>query len=889
MFNVQLRFCVENHPLGRVNVPAMTSSKAAGRVLLPPTVEPVKYDIKLKPDLVNFTFEGSETIGLEIKESTDEISLHVKEIAIKNHTIIFKSSEGESKPQAVSYSLKDGTVTFKFEEMLPVGEATLEMEFFGILNDQMAGFYRSGYKDINGTAKIMASTQFESLDARRAFPCWDEPARKAVFGLTLVVDSGLTALSNMPEKHRCFLEGGAKMEIAFMDSPKMSTYLLAFLVGEFDFIQAQTIHGVLVRVFTPPGRSTDGKFPLDVAVKALDGYDDYFGLPYPLPKLDMIAIPEFAAGAMENWGLVTYREVDLLIAEGASRKQMQRVCIVVTHELAHQWFGNLVTMQWWDDLWLNEGFASWCENYMADLIFPDFAMWDQFTSDSQASAMRLDSLRSSHPIQVPIHHAEEVEEVFDAISYCKGASVIKMAHAYLGAEAFRTGLRAYMQKHKYSNTETTDLWAAWSAASGHKVQELMASWTEQMGYPLVTVKSFNGSEVELEQTWFLADGSEVKKEEEKIWKIPIICKGQAPVLMEAKTQKISVPKSDFLLLNAGRDVPMRVLYNDEAYSQLAIAIQKGQLGVSDRAGLVLDSFALAKAGKLGADKVFKLIASFKSERNFIVWDAISQALNGFDTVLMAGVSDATYAAFKSFVSQLIADASKEVGWAKKSSDGHLDGLLRETLITMQSKYSKEPEAIAEAKRRFNGFIAGDSSILPDDIKEPVFKMVLKAGGKKEYTDIRNLHGKAQTNIERKHVYVTIGHAADMALKKDVLDWVVSGEIKIQDFFYPLGSVAASSKEAAQFTWEFFKANFDKIWSMCKTASPSLMDAMISLSARGFSTTQLAEEVEQFYKDHPLKQNQRTISQTLESIRTNAAFLSRILKTPCVEESFWKSL
>eukprot|EP00439_Symbiodinium_sp_Y106_P055841 s1401_g7.t2 len=352
-------------------------------------------------------------------------------------------------------------------------------------------------------------------------------------------------------------------------------------------------------------------------------YDDYFGLPYPLPKLDMIAIPEFAAGAMENWGLVTYREVDLLIGEGASRNQMQRVCIVVTHELAHQWFGNLVTMMWWDDLWLNEGFASWSEHYMADQIFPDFAMWDQFTSDTQAAAMRLDSLRSSHPIQVPIHAAEEVEEVFDAISYCKGASVIKMAHAYLGAEAFQKGLQKYMQKHKYSNTETNDLWAAWSEASGQPVNSLMASWTEQMGFPLVTVKSFTGSEMELEQTWFLADGSEVKPEEEKVWKIPLILSygGQKtkPTLMEGKTQKIATPAADYVVINAGF-----LEYTPEMYAKLGASI--GKLDVSDRAGLVLDSFALAKAGKLGADSVFRLIASFKQEKSYIVWDAISQVL-----------------------------------------------------------------------------------------------------------------------------------------------------------------------------------------------------------------------------------------------------------------------
>jgi len=869
----------------------MASSKAAGRVLLPPTVEPVKYDIKLVPDLVNFTFDGTEKICLDVREATDEILLHAKEISVKSHTVVLQAGGTELKPQAVNYNIKECTLCFKFAEMLPVGEAVLEMEFFGILNNQMAGFYRSGYKDINGVSKIMASTQFESLDARRAFPCWDEPARKAIFGLTLVVDAGLTALSNMPEKSRKFVNSGAKVEIGFMDSPKMSTYLLAFVIGEFDFIQAQTKHGVLVRVFTPPGRVKDGEFPLQVATKTLDGYDDYFGLPYPLPKLDMIAIPEFAAGAMENWGLVTYREVDLLIGEGASRNQMQRVCIVVTHELAHQWFGNLVTMMWWDDLWLNEGFASWSENYMADQIFPDFAMWDQFTSDTQAAAMRLDSLRSSHPIQVPIHHAEEVEEVFDAISYCKGASVIKMAHAYLGAEAFQKGLQKYMQKHKYSNTETNDLWAAWSEASGQPVNSLMASWTEQMGFPLVTVKSFTGSEMELEQTWFLADGSEVKPEEEKVWKIPLILSygGQKtkPTLMEGKTQKIATPAADYVVINAGRDVPMRVLYTPEMYAKLGASI--GKLEVSDRAGLVLDSFALAKAGKLGADSVFRLIASFKQEKSYIVWDAISQVLNGFDGVLMAGVTDAVYQAFKSFVGKLIAEPAKQVGWEKKSSDGHLDGLMRETMISLQAKYSTEADAVAEARRRFEAYLAGDSSLLPDDIKEPVFKLVLKTGGQKEYKALRDVQAKAETNIEKKHVYVTIGQTAEMSLKKDVLEWVVSGDIKIQDFFYPLGSVASSSKEAAVMTWEFYKANFEKIWNMCKTASPSLMDAMITFSARSFCTSEAAAEVEKFYEEHPLKQNQRTIKQTLEGIKTNAAFLERILKTPVVQESFWKDL
>lgn len=874
---------------------AASGDKAKGRVLLPEAVEPLRYDVKLSPDLEKFTFDGTVKITIDVREATDQISLHAKELMIKHDTVVVKPAEGEeSKPVSSSYDLKENAVTFTFPEMLAVGSAVLEMEFIGILNDQMAGFYRSGYKDLSGKSKIMASTQFESLDARRAFPCWDEPARKAIFAVTLVIDAELTALSNMPEKSQRFVEDGKKTEFVFMDSPKMSTYLLAFVVGEFDFVSATTNHGVQVRVFTPPGRVNDAEFALKVATQSLDGYDDYFGIPYPLPKLDMIAIPEFAAGAMENWGLVTYREVDLLIAAGASRQQMQRVAIVVTHELAHQWFGNLVTMMWWDDLWLNEGFASWSENYMADVIFPDYSMWDQFTSDAQAAALRLDGLRSSHPIQVPIAHAEEVEEVFDAISYCKGACVIKMAHAYLGPKYFQKGLQEYFKKHKYSNTETNDLWAAWGAASGKPVNDLMASWTEQMGFPLLTVKSYTpGSMIELEQTWFLADGSEVKPEEEKLWKIPLILACGAsvgePVLMDSKTKSVSISQADFVMINSGRHVPMRVLYTDKMYAELASAVEKGLLPVADRAGLVLDAFALAKAGKLGADAVFRLLGSYKDETNYIVWDAISQALAGFDTVLMAGASDSIYSHYKAFVAKLIAKPMLEIGWEKRDTDGHLDGLLRETLVSMNAKFPSDPAVVAEAQRRFKLFQAGDNSALPDDIKVPVFKIILKSGGVEEYEAVRAVYEKATTNIEKKHVFESIGQTAVMEKKKEVLEWAISGDIKIQDFFYPIGSVSSSSKAAMTLAWNFFKSNFSKVQSMVKAASPSLMDAVISYSSRGMCSAAEAAEYEQFFKDHPLKQNARTISQVLEGIRANVAFLERILKTPVNDESFWKSL
>lgn len=880
----------------------MAEAKAAGRVVLSDAVEPFRYKVRLEPDLEKFIFDGTESVSVEVKEATDEVTMHAKEIAIRTETVVFKPEEGEElKPVEIKYNLKDTTVTFKFESMLPVGEGVLEMQFIGCLNDQMAGFYRSSYKDITGKSKIMASTQFESLDARRAFPCWDEPARKAVFAVTLVVDAGLTAFSNMPETSSKSINGGKKVELEFMDSPKMSTYLLAFVVGEFDFIQAQTKHGVLVRVYAPPGRSADGQFALSVATKALDGYDDYFGIPYPLPKLDMVAIPEFAAGAMENWGLVTYREVDLLIGPSASSQQKQRVCIVVTHELAHQWFGNLVTMMWWDDLWLNEGFASWAENYMADLIFPDYAMWDQFTADTQGAALRLDSLRSSHPIQVPIHRAEEVEEVFDAISYCKGAAVIRMAHAYLGAEDFRKGLASYFQKHSYSNTETLDLWAAWGEASGKPVSDLMASWTEQMGFPLLTMTSFEATATSatftLEQEWFLADGSLSSDDDKaKLWKIPVMCSSGAGVaemvLMTDRSLTMTVKLSgadDFVKVNAGQFVPTRVLYTEEALRRLLKGIEQGKLPVPDRAGLVLDTYALAKSGKLGADSMVRVLAAYRNETSFCVWDGMSQVLNGLNRLLMAGLDDDVYTKYVAFAASLVKGAFFSVGWEKREADGHLDARLRETLVKLAASYSKDEAIVEEARRRFDAFFAGDSAQLPDDIKPAVFQIVLKTGGNTEFDALKGLWAKAETNIEKKHVYTTIGHTAEFAKKKEVLEWAISGEIKIQDFFYALGSVSSSSKAAGAMSWQFYKDNFNKMHSMLKTANPSLMDAAIQTSTTGLCSAAGADEVEAFFKEHPLPQNQRKISQIVEDMRTNGKFLDRILQTPLADAAFWDQL
>lgn len=887
------------------------SSANNGRVLLPSTIVPTRYDVKITPDLEAFTFAGEVSIGIstsaDLDEKCKEIVMHAKELCFisASYTIDGGATAAPIKAEQISVNMKTTIVTFTFPGPIPASsKLLLKIEYIGFLNNQMAGFYRSSYTDIHGKSKIMASTQFESLDARRALPCWDEPGRKAIFGVTLVVPIELVAISNMPEKSCKTLPGGEKKELSFMDSPVMSTYLLAFCVGEFDFVQAQTEHGVLVRVYTPPGKSANGIFSLDCAVKSLDKYDDFFGTPYPLPKLDMIAIPEFAMGAMENWGLVTYREVDLLIDPiKASSRQKQRVCTVVTHELAHQWFGNLVTMAWWDDLWLNEGFASWCENWAADNIFPDWTMWDQFTTGHLSAALRLDALKSSHPIQVPINHAEEVEEVFDAISYCKGASVVRMIRAVLGMKAFQSGLGDYMKKFAFSNTETVDLWKAWEVSSGMPVQEMMKSWTEQMGFPLLKVVGENWEDdkvtLELEQVWFLSDGSELSEEEKnRKWCIPIITitadgTQEDMTFMREKTATITAPLSDkdgWVKLNAGQEVPMRVQLTPTMLNRLGSGIKSKKLPPCDRAGLLTDAYALVKAGQMKPETLLELLSHYNAEDQYIVWEGISSVLGGLHAIMSD--DDQMNTNFETFARKIILGLVDNVGWEAKPDDGHLSTLMRAMMLDLLASFCYADDGVAaEANARFQKFLENPDDVqsAPADLRTAIFSIYLKNGGEKEYENVKSYFYTASDNVEKKHVLTSLGTTQDRKLKERTMEWTTSGDIKTQDFFYAMRSVGASSREGREVSWAFFQANFDLIKSKIEKASPSLMDACIISCAGSFCSEEKAKEIEAFFESHPLPQNARKIKQTIENMRANAKFFAALQASELSKPEFWKKL
>nr|CAB3456894.1 unnamed protein product [Digitaria exilis] len=498
-----------------------------GKAMLPRFAAPRRYDLRLRPDLVACTFTGAAAVTVAVSAPTRFLVLNAADLSVDRASIRFRvpnslrffsfrmlfsslgarplnviSDAGPGRwllqdlaPKEVVFFADDEILVLGFSNDLPLGEGVLSMKFNGTLNDQMRGFYRSKYQ-YKGKMKNMAVTQFESVDARRCFPCWDEPAFKAKFKITLEVSSGMVALSNMPIANQTVT--GTIKTISYQESPLMSTYLVAIVVGLLEYIEGVTPEGTKVRVYTQVGKSSQGKFALDVGVKSLHLYKDYFGTPYPLPKLDMVAIPDFAAGAMENYGLVTFREVALLFDEESSAESSkQSIAITVAHELAHQWFGNLVTLEWWTHLWLNEGFATWMSHLAVDSFFPQWNIWTQFLDDTTAG-LKLDSLEESHPIEVEIHHASEVDEIFDAISYDKGASVIRMLQNYLGAERFQKALASYIRKFAYSNAKTEDLWAVLEEKSGEPVKNLMTTWTKQQGYPVINAK-LNGNYLELEQ------------------------------------------------------------------------------------------------------------------------------------------------------------------------------------------------------------------------------------------------------------------------------------------------------------------------------------------------------------------------------------------------------
>ena len=847
---------------------------------LPTNVRPTNYTLTLEPDLDSFTFRGSETIDIEVSEPTTSIVLNSAEIEIQSASVTLP--DGSTQDTTASFDEENETVTLALDSEVPAGSAQLDIEFTGELNDKLRGFYRSSYTDTDGNQRWLATTQFESTDARRAFPCWDEPAIKATFDVTLTVPEVLEALSNT-EPVSTTLIGEGRKSVRYAPTPVMSTYLLAFIVGDIACVQDRTTDGVLMRVWATKGNEDKGQFALETSVALLDYFHDYFGIPYPLSKLDHIALPDFAAGAMENWGAITYREVALLVdPENSSAGTREVVAAIISHEMAHQWFGNLVTMEWWDDLWLNESFASWMGDKAVDYLHPEWEMWTQFLTNDTSDALNLDGLRNSHPIEQEVNNPAEIGQLFDAISYSKGGSVLRMLEHYLGADAFKDGLQIYIDRHQYGNARTTDLWNALGEASGQPVSEIMESWTSQTGYPVLDLSvSRPGEKIDaaLSQSRFLYDAALGNYDADTtLWKVPITARTASNaepvrVLMEGPDSSLSLePAShgssdEWIKINPGQSGFYRVKYSDEELDRLKAPVRNRTLPALDRLGLQSDAYALAKSGHISPVAFLNFAEAYSNERDASVVGDLSASLNALDNLLS---DEEFYSAFRAYGRGIFKPIGDRIGWDARPTEGHRESLLRSTALGQLGRFENE-ETLSEASRRFSAYV-DDPANLPADLRSVTFSMAAKRGDQALYDTMWELEKAATLHEEKMRFLGALCSFQDQTLLQTTLERSLEDDhVRSQDTIRAVVFVA-SNRHGRDLAWRFLKDNWDEFDRRYGEGGFALM-RLVSISSL-FTTEEKRQEVIEFFDTHPVPAADRTIRQGLERMEINMAWLDR---------------
>ena len=844
-------------------MPKKKTTKKKKDVRLSKDVVASVYDIKLHPDLENFTFAGEETIALNIKKSTKTITLHSKEIDID--VVNLKKGREMIFADKISYQAKDETATFHFKKAIRPGRYKLEIYFKGILNDKMRGFYRSSYI-WQGQVHHMATTQFEATDARRAFPCFDEPAHKAVFHVSLVVPKGKTAISNTLPVSKIEHEAGFEV-VRFAPSPKMSTYLLAFIVGDFEYIEKKSKRGVKVRVLTTPGKKHQARFALDTTVKVLDFYEKYFDIPYPLDTLDTIAIPDFQSGAMENWGAITYRESAVLVDEThSSTSNKEWVALVIAHELAHQWFGNLVTMEWWTHLWLNEGFASYIEYLAVDKIFPKWNIWMKFLNNDLGVAFKLDALANTHPIEVEVHHPDEIGEIFDAVSYSKGASVIRMLADYIGEKNFRDGLRYYLKKHSYKNTETIHLWEAFEKVSKKPVEKIMRNWTSRSGYPLVEV-SKNKDKVELSQSRFFSSPlSQKKNKENTTWQIPLLIqegRKKTDFLLEKKRDTL-LTKSSLVKVNETQSSVCRVLYSEELLEEIKEEILSGKASTALRLGIIRDLFALAEAGKISTIVVLRFLEAYRKEENYNIWAEISAGLGKVKQMLAKTKAEE---GLNRFIISLYSPVYKKLGWSKKKSESNADTLLRSMVIAQLGACGEE-RVIVQARKKFAQLKRGWH--IDPDLRSAIYSIVASSGKEKDYRALVKMYKEEELHEEKNRIGASLGRFKDERILCKVVEFSISKNVRIQDTAGILTYVGLNP--AGRMIWlKFMKYNWQTLLE--RYAGGHTLSRLVKGISHSFEEKNL-KYFKDFIKKNKTPGAERAVEQVLEQLESNIAWAKR---------------
>jgi aminopeptidase N len=837
---------------------AAASSLRAQR--LPQTVRPESYTLSLTPDLKAATFSGVETIELTIAEPTKRITLNAAEIAFQSVSV---AADGKRQTGAVSLDAEKEQATLSFPEKLPVGKATLSISYTGILNDKLRGFYLS-----KTARRNYAVSQFESTDARRAFPSFDEPALKATFDVSLVVDAGDTAISNGPIVSDTPGPIAGKHTLKFLATPRMSTYLVAFLVGDFQCSAGES-DGVAIRVCSTPDKVALTPFSVEFASKVLHYYNNYFGIPYPLKKLDLIALPDFEAGAMENFGAITYRETDLLLDEKtASVGAKRRVAVVVAHEMAHQWFGDLVTMQWWDNLWLNEGFATWMENKAVAAQYPEWKM-EQIVASDAGDTLNLDAQPTTRPIRAKADTPEEIDQMFDGIAYGKAGAVLQSVENYLGEETFRQGVHNYLAAHLYANATAEDFWGAQTANSHKPVDRIMESLVVQPGVPLLTFGEPANGTVPVSQRRFFVSPNIHGGEKQK-WTLPVCFKtetGQDCQVLTPADSSLKIPAGRFFA-NAGGNGYYRSAYPASVYASLVAGVESSLTPV-ERISLIGDEWAEVRADMAPVGDYLDLVAAVKSDSNATVLEKALQAdpnarrmsrrTEGLQSVYqqIAGNPEEK-AALSAWIRANFSPQLAKLG-SPSASDSDSVRELRAKLFTVLGLLGKDPAVLAEARRIADRYLTEPSTV-DGTLGEAALTVAARYGDAALYDRLQQVYESSANPVIQQAALRHLARFENPVLAERALNYAIGNRVRNQDAtdLFRIGLQSEANRELA---WKFIQSHWEQVHAQLTVeAGAHLVDATDS-----FCSTAARNEVKSFFASHTVAATDMYLKHAMERI------------------------
>jgi puromycin-sensitive aminopeptidase len=855
------------------------------RNILPADPKPSHYDVTLTPDMSTFNFNGHAIIIMNAAAPCNVVTFNSVDLTYESGTI---SGGGLAAPfEFAGAAVILDEVNMRASVHLPgatgvVGDFTLTLRYRGEINDQLRGFYRSRYTDTRtGAVKYLGTTQLEAVDARRALPCWDEPAVKATFDLTLIVPEGQTALSNMPEKSRAAAADG-RVAVAFERTPIMSTYLLAWCIGDLDVVERtipKTRGGsTLVRFFTVPGKAADAHFGLDIACRVLPLYERFFGSDYLLPKCDLIAVPDFAQGAMENWGLITFRETVLIDAQAAA-KTREWVALVVAHELAHQWFGNLVTMQWWSELWLNESFATWMEYWAVDQLYPEWHVFEQFVFDENARGFDLDALESSHPVEVHVVNAEEIDGIFDAISYSKGGAVLRMVEQFIGAEPFRAGLEAYLNEFAFGNAQTRDLWRHLGKAAKMDLLAVLESWIFKQGYPYLKVTK-RGNELQVEQRRFLVRANAVAApgDNQTVWQVPLavriegIAKNKQHLLTQ-RIDTIAVPgAATWVKVNADQTAFVRVLYDTPLLNALKAPIAAKHLPPLDRFGIISDLAAFGPAGLTPAATTLAFALSYVGETDTTVWCAVAAFASAIHALVPLRADAAVKTGWDAYRQRLFGQIGATLGFAPLTTDDHRTTQLR-SIVFAQLVSAHDPAATAAALAMW---ATRDTVPIQADLRVSAYRAALRAHGKAAYDALTAAQPTAEPAEQTRILTALATGVESEAEVTALIAYLLSDAVRSQNA--PSMVALLASNKVAQESGLFERLVTDQ-WPMLASKFSNLLLGRIAKGIENLVDATAVARLEKFFGsgrvvDTVLVGIDRTLRQGLEGGRVKATWKER---------------